>query len=147
MEGDDVKSTEHLDAVRADIEEKIICYVNNIRKIKRKSMRLKILMIFFSFFITFLSSTNLTYIGLTVPMSNILIALCSAIIPALIAYEGIIADSKLLKQQTITLHRLTELKHDINLWQMEEMDENQLDINKINQIQKKFDDIIKREFL
>ncbi len=80
-------------------------------------------------------------------MTNILIALCSAIIPALIAYEGIIADSKLIKQQTITLHRLTELKHDINLWQMEEVDEDHLDLNKVNQIQKKFDDIIKRELL
>ncbi|MBV7504353.1 hypothetical protein KW850_03630 [Bacillus sp. sid0103] len=139
--------TEHLDDVRSDIEEKIICYTNNIRKIKVKAKKLKILTVIFSFFITFLSSTNLTYIGLTEPMSNILIALCSAIIPALIAYEGIIADSKLIKQQTITLHRLTELKHDINLWNMEEMDENHLDINKVNQIQKKFDDIMKREFL
>jgi hypothetical protein len=30
---------------------------------------------------------------------------------------------------------------------MEEMDEDHLDLNKVNQIQKKFDDIIKREFL
>jgi hypothetical protein len=142
-----VKNSEHLDDVRGDIEEKIICSINNIRKIKRKAMKLKVLTIIFSFFITFLSSTNLTYIGLTEPMTNILIALCSALIPALIAYEGIIADSKLIKQQTITLHRLTELKHDINLWQMEEMDEDHLDLNKVNQIQKKFDDIIKREFL
>jgi hypothetical protein len=142
-----VKNSEHLDDVRGDIEEKIICSVNNIRKIKRKAMKLKVLTIIFSFFITFLSSTNLTYIGLTEPMTNILIALCSALIPALIAYEGIIADSKLIKQQTITLHRLTELKHDINLWQMEEMDEDHLDLNKVNQIQKKFDDIIKRELL
>ncbi|MEH6908347.1 hypothetical protein [Neobacillus drentensis] len=142
-----MKNSEHLDDVRGDIEEKIICSVNNIRKIKRKAMKLKVLTIIFSFFITFLSSTNLTYIGLTEPMTNILIALCSALIPALIAYEGIIADSKLIKQQTITLHRLTELKHDINLWQMEEMDENHLDLNKVNQIQKKFDDIIKRELL
>ncbi|MEH6956391.1 hypothetical protein [Neobacillus drentensis] len=142
-----MKNSEHLDDVRGDIEEKIICSVNNIRKIKRKAMKLKVLTIIFSFFITFLSSTNLTYIGLTEPMTNILIALCSALIPALIAYEGIIADSKLIKQQTITLHRLTELKHDINLWQMEEMDEDHLDLNKVNQIQKKFDDIIKREFL
>ncbi|NHC42993.1 hypothetical protein G6549_24155 [Bacillus sp. MM2020_1] len=142
-----MKNTEHLDDVRGEIEEKIICYVNNIRKIKRKAMKLKVLTIIFSFFITFLSSTNLTYIGLTEPMTNILIALCSAIIPALIAYEGIIADSKVIKQQTITLHRLTELKHDINLWQMEEIDESHLDLNKVNQIQKKFDDIIKREFL
>jgi hypothetical protein len=112
-----------------------------------KAKKLKILTVIFSFFITFLSSTNLTYIGLTEPISNILIALFSAIIPALIAYEGIIADSKLIKQQTITLHRLTELNHDINLWKMEEMDENHLDMNKVNQIQKKFDDIIKREFL
>ncbi|MEH7305624.1 hypothetical protein [Neobacillus drentensis] len=139
--------TEHLDDVRGDIDEKIICYTKNIRKIKAKAKKLKILTVIFSFFITFLSSTNLTSIGLTEPMSNILIALCSAIIPALIAYEGIIADSKLIKQQTITLHRLTELKHDINLWNMEEMDENHLDINKVNQIQKKFDDIMKREFL
>ena len=142
-----MKNSEHLDDVRGDIEEKIICSINNIRKIKRKAMKLKVLTIIFSFFITFLSSTNLTYIGLTEPMTNILIALCSALIPALIAYEGIIADSKLIKQQTITLHRLTELKHDINLWQMEEMDEDHLDLNKVNQIQKKFDDIIKREFL
>jgi hypothetical protein len=142
-----VKNSEHLDDVRGDIEEKIICSINNIRKIKRKAMKLKVLTIIFSFFITFLSSTNLTYIGLTEPMTNILIALCSALIPALIAYEGIIADSKLIKQQTITLHRLTELKHDINLWQMEEMDEDHLDLNKVNQIQKKFDDIIKRELL
>ena len=142
-----MKNSEHLDDVRGDIEEKIICSVNNIRKIKRKAMKLKVLTIIFSFFITFLSSTNLTYIGLTEPMTNILIALCSALIPALIAYEGIIADSKLIKQQTITLHRLTELKHDINLWQMEEMDEDHLDLNKVNQIQKKFDDIIKRELL
>lgn len=139
--------TEHLDDVRGDIEKKIICYTNNIRKTKMKAKKLKILTVIFSFFITFLSSTNLTYIGLTEPISNILIALFSAIIPALIAYEGIIADSKLIKQQTITLHRLTELKHDINLWKMEEMDENHLDMNKVNQIQKKFDDIIKREFL
>ena len=139
--------TEHLDDVRGDIEEKIICYTNNIRKTKMKAKKLKILTVIFSFFITFLSSTNLTYIGLTEPISNILIALFSAIIPALIAYEGIIADSKLIKQQTITLHRLTELNHDINLWKMEEMDENHLDMNKVNQIQKKFDDIIKREFL
>ena len=142
-----MKNSEHLDDVRGDIEEKIICSINNIRKIKRKAMKLKVLTIIFSFFITFLSSTNLTYIGLTEPMTNILIALCSALIPALIAYEGIIADSKLIKQQTITLHRLTELKHDINLWQMEEMDEDHLDLNKVNQIQKKFDDIIKRELL
>ncbi|WP_066259315.1 hypothetical protein [Neobacillus drentensis] len=142
-----MKNTNHLDDVRRDIEEKVICYVNNIRKIKRKALKLKVLTIIFSFFITFLSSTNLTYIGLTKPMTNILIALCSAIIPALIAYEGIIADSKLIKQQTITLHRLTELKHDINLWQMEEVDEDHLDLNKVNQIQKKFDDIIKRELL
>jgi hypothetical protein len=142
-----VKNSEHLDDVRGDIEEKIICSINNIRKIKRKAMKLKVLTIIFSFFITFLSSTNLTYIGLTEQMTNILIALCSALIPALIAYEGIIADSKLIKQQTITLHRLTELKHDINLWQMEEMDEDHLDLNKVNQIQKKFDDIIKRELL
>ncbi|MEH7130910.1 hypothetical protein V7103_22215 [Neobacillus drentensis] len=142
-----MKNSKHLDDVRGDIEEKIICSINNIRKIKRKAMKLKVLTIIFSFFITFLSSTNLTYIGLTEPMTNILIALCSALIPALIAYEGIIADSKLIKQQTITLHRLTELKHDINLWQMEEMDEDHLDLNKVNQIQKKFDDIIKREFL
>lgn len=139
--------TEHLDDIRGDIDEKIICYTNNIRKTKMKAKKLKILTVIFSFFITFLSSTNLTYIGLTEPISNILIALFSAIIPALIAYEGIIADSKLIKQQTITLHRLTELKHDINLWKMEEMDENHLDMNKVNQIQKKFDDIIKREFL
>jgi hypothetical protein len=139
--------TEHLDDVRGGIEEKIVCYTNNIRKTKMKAKKLKILTVIFSFFITFLSSTNLTYIGLTEPISNILIALFSAIIPALIAYEGIIADSKLIKQQTITLHRLTELKHDINLWKMEEMDENHLDMNKVNQIQKKFDDIIKREFL
>ncbi|WML24720.1 hypothetical protein [Neobacillus sp. OS1-33] len=142
-----MKNSEHLDDVRGDIEEKIICSINNIRKIKRKAMKLKVLTIIFSFFITFLSSTNLTYIGLTEQMTNILIALCSALIPALIAYEGIIADSKLIKQQTITLHRLTELKHDINLWQMEEMDEDHLDLNKVNQIQKKFDDIIKRELL
>lgn len=142
-----MKNTKHLDVVRGDIEEKIICYSNNIRKIKVKAKKLKILTIIFSFLITFLSSANLTYIGLNEPIINILIAFFSAVIPALIAYEGIIADSKIIKQQTITLHRLTELKHDINLWNMEEMDANKLDINKVNQIQKKYDDIIKRELL
>jgi hypothetical protein len=142
-----VKNTEHLDDVRVDIEEKIILYSHNIRKIKVKAKKLKILTVIFSFLITFLSSANFTYIGLNEPLINLLIALFSAVIPALIAYEGIIADSKIIKQQTITLHRLTDLKHDINLWNMEELDADNLDLNKVNQIQKRLDDIIKRQLL
>lgn len=142
-----MKNTEHLDDVRGDIEEKIICYSNNIRKIKVKAKKLKILTVIFSFLITFLSSANFTSIGVDKPIINLLIALFSAVIPALIAYEGIIADSKVIKQQTITLHRLTDLKHDINLWNMEELDADNLDLNKVNQIQKKLDDIIKRQLL
>ncbi|MEH7076446.1 hypothetical protein [Neobacillus drentensis] len=138
-------NSEHLDDVRGDIEEKIILYSNCIRKIKLKARKIKISTIVFSFFITFLSGANLTFIGLNEAIINVLIALFSAVIPALIAYEGVIADSKIIKQKTSTLHRLTELKHDINLWKMEEIEENHLDINKVNQIQKKLDDILRRE--